>query len=351
MPPRRDPSAPAPQSPEPAGPRGAGAKRGGLFRRREVAAGRPPSAWSRYDWRQRLGLIALGVLGVVGAGQLLALVWPEADKAQLPPEEITPASLADKPHRAVTVLVIGSDADSLAAPTNGAAPPGPANADALLLLRVNPKGPLQILNLPVEAAVQLPGKSAPQSLGSLYREGGVALTADVVRELTGLERPAPDRYIVLPRGALRDLVNGVGGLELNPPRTMRYQDKAMKYRIDLQGGLQELSGAQVEQMVRFRDRWLGESGRRNAHQLVATGLLKRLGGTEQLSNLPALIGGLQGKVDTNLSPRETLSLLAAGLDSTVPPTFSSLPLSPAKPGHGSLRQLAPSSGGPIWKAP
>ena len=174
------------------------------------------------------------------------------------------------------------------------------------------------------------------------------MVADVVRELTGLERPAPDRYLVLPRGALRDLVNGVGGLELNPPRTMRYQDKAMKYRIDLQGGLQELSGAQVEQMVRFRDRWLGESARRNAHQLVETGLRERLAGTEQLSNLPALIGGLQGKVDTNLSPRETLSLLAAGLDPQQRPQFSLLPLSPPKPGHGNLRQISPSAVRPIW---
>ena len=335
----------------PAGSRPAGGrKRRGSGRPGKRQGERAPSYWNTIGWRQRLGLLGLGLLGAIGASQLLGLVWPEADKAQVPPEEMTPASLAEKPRRPVTVLVIGSDADSLAAPTNGAAPPGAANADAMLLVRVNPKGPVQILNLPVEAALQLPGKARPQSLGSLYREGGVALTADAVRELTGLERPAPDRYIVLPRGALRDLVNGVGGLELNPPRTMRYQDKAMKYRIDLQGGLQELSGAQVEQMVRFRDRWLGESGRRNAHQLVETGLRERLAGTEQLSNLPALIGGLQGKVDTNLSPRETLSLLAAGLDQQRPPEFSILPLSPTKPGHGNLRQISPSAVRPIWKA-
>lgn len=347
MPPRRDPSAPASQSPEPAGSRGGGGQRPRASRRRQPAPSRPASAWSGYDWRQRLGLIGLGGLAAVVASQLLGLIWPEADKSQLPPEQITAASLAEKPARPVTVLVIGSDADTLAAAGNGAAPPGPANADALLLVRVDPKGPLQILNLPVEAAVELPGQSRPQSLGSLYRQGGVALTADVVRELTGLQRPAPDRYIVLPRGALRDLVNGVGGLELSPPRTMRYQDKAMKYRIDLQGGLQELSGAQVEQMVRYRDRWLGEAGRRQAHQLVETGLRQRLAGTEQLSNLPALIAGLQTKVDTNLTARETLSLLAAGLDSDAPIEFRSLALSPSKPGHGKLRQLSPIAK-PIW---
>jgi anionic cell wall polymer biosynthesis LytR-Cps2A-Psr (LCP) family protein len=172
-----------------------------------------------------------------------------------------------------------------------------------------------------------------------------------VRELLGLSPPAPDRYLVLPRGTLRDLVDALGGLELNPPRTMRYEDKAQKYKIDLQSGLQRLDGGHVEQMVRFRNQWLGESGRRANHQLVTTALREQLGRPEQVGRLPGLLAKLTGKVETNLSSAEALSLLAAGLDDERPLEFASLPLAPQKKEHGEMRQLDPEARPPFWKAP
>ena len=287
----------------------------------------------------------------MGASALLSLVWPEHDQAFQARPEVTPATLADKPRRPVTVLIIGIDADRIGEATNKAAPAGPANADALLLVRVQPKGPLQVLNLPTELAVRLPGQKQPVGLGSLYRRGGVALMADAVRELTGLQPPSPDRYVVLPRAALRQLVNGIGGLELDPPRTMRYQDKAQKLKIDLQGGLQQLGGAQVEQLVRYRDRWLGEVDRRNNQQRFVIALRERLRETEALTVLPGVLRDLEGQVETNLTPLEALSLLAAGLDDQRPIAFASLPLDPLKPAHGKLRQLSSKAPSPVWPEP
>ena len=298
-----------------------------------------------------LALAGSALVGMVGAGWLLGLVWPLKDRSAAPRQEITAATLAEKPRRPITVLVIGIDADRIGDSVNGAAPRGPANSDALLLVRVNPKGPLQVLNLPPELAVNLPGQKQPVALGSLYRAGGVALVADAVREVVGLEEPKPDRYLVVSRGGLRDLVNGLDGLELSPPRKMKYEDKSLKYRIDLLPGLQRMGGAQVEQMVRFRDRWLGEAGRRANHQVVQTALRERLGKPEQLATLPSLLASLRDKADTNLGSRETLSLLAAALDDRRPVEFSSLPLDPAKPGHGKLRQLPKDLARPFWKEP
>ncbi|MEB3255693.1 MAG: LCP family protein [Synechococcaceae cyanobacterium] len=334
MAPRRDPS-PSPR-------RRHGPGRGGTGRRLPL-----PSLPSR----RSLALAGCTVGSAVLAGWLLGLVWPLKDRAAPQRQEITAATLAEKPRRPVTVLVIGVDSDRIGDPVNGAAPSGPANSDALLLVRVNPRGPLQVLNLPPELAVNMPGRQQPVALGTLYRSGGVALVADAVREIVGLQAPKPDRYLVLTRGGLRDLVNGLDGLEISPPRKMKYQDKTMKYRIDLLPGLQRMGGAQVEQMVRFRDRWLGEAGRRANHLVVETALRERLGQPEQLAALPSLLAALQSKVDTNLSAREALSLLAAALDDPQPGEFSSLPLDPAKPGHGKLRQLAKDLPQPFWKEP
>jgi len=333
MPPRREPPS-SDNATEP---------RQGRQARRRPNRSRPPR---QLGLRLRASLVA--GLGAVGSLSLLALIWPPRDRAYEPKPDLTPATLADRPQRPVTVLLIGSDAERLAAPSNGAAPPGPANADALLLLRVAPQGPLQVLNLPTELAVRLPGGKRPVALGSLYRSGGVALLADAVRELTGLPAPAPDRYLVLPRGALRTLIEAIGGVEVDPPRSIRYRDRAQKLTIELQGGLQRLNGLQLEQLVRYRDPVLGEEDRRLTQQRVQTALRERLGQSEPLRLLPSLLPRLEGLVQTNLSLRETLSLLAAGLEPRQPIRFVSLPLDPPRPSHGRLRQLSASSPSPLW---
>ena len=110
----------------------------------------------------RLAVAGLGVvLGVAGLG----LLWPRSDRSQEPEALGRVADLAQPLTRPVTVLVIGSDAEKVGAPINKAAPAGPANADALLLVRINPEGPLQVLNLPTELAVNLPGQKGVKRLG------------------------------------------------------------------------------------------------------------------------------------------------------------------------------------------
>ena len=342
MPPSRDPRIPSRQlaSPTTAQPRP----------RRWPSIRLPWIDWRSPHLRRDLLMLAVGLIGAVATTTLIGLIWRDQDRGSVE-KQLTAATLAEKPRRAVTVLVIGSDADSISDTTNNAAPSGPPNADALMLVRVNPEGPLQVLNIPIDLAVLLPGETEPRPLGQLYEMGGVALLSDTVAELIGLDRPGPDRYMVLPRGALRAVVGELGGLEVKPPRTMRYEDKAQKLSIDLQSGLQRLDGEQVEGMARFRDKWLGESGRRSNHQLLVTSLRERLGQPELLGRLPVLIDVLEKKVDTNLTARESLSLLAAGLDDDRPIQFGTLPLTPAKPEQAPLRQLDPEAKGKLWKAP
>jgi LCP family protein required for cell wall assembly len=298
-----------------------------------------------------VGLAATAVLGAFAGASVLAMVWPKPDRSVQLREEVTAATLAPKPRETITVLVIGSDADTVSASVNGAAPPGPANSDTLLLVRVNAKGPVQVLQLPSELALSLPGRKEPLALRELYRQGGASLTAETLHELLDLQDKAPERYIVVPRQALRDLVNAVGGLEVSPPRRMKYQDKTLKYKIDLQSGLQRLSGDKVEQLVRFRDPWLGEQSRRTNQKVVLSGLREQLAQPDQLAQLPGLITTWLPQVDTNLTPQEMLSLLAASLDNSQPLAFQTLPLKPATKEYADLRQLDPNARKPLWPTP
>lgn len=308
----------------------------------------PASAVRRIS-RRRIALrLSLAGLGVAAGSALLQLLWPPPDRSSSQTALIRPDQLASPPSRPVTVLVLGLDGDRRGAANNGAAPPGPANSDAMLLVRVNPKGPLQVLSLPTELAVRLPGQQSFQPLGDLYRQGGVALSADVVRELVGLGPDQPDRYVVMPREALRRLVDSVGSLELSPDRAMRYEDRRQRYRIDLEAGLQRMTGARVEQMLRFRDPVWGEAGRRDAVQQVIPALVEAMARPEMISQWPSLVGQLEGQVETNLSRSELLSLLAVTLSRPSAIRFSSLPLAPPQEADQRLRQIDPKTFEPYW---
>ncbi|MEB3105342.1 MAG: LCP family protein [Cyanobacteriota bacterium] len=293
----------------------------------------------------RIGAAAIGVGLGVGT---LGLVWPKPDRSLDTRQQLTPADLAKPPSRPVTVLVIGIDGERLGDGVNGAAPRGAANADALLLVRVNPVAPTQVLSLPPELAVKLPGQSQPLALGSLYRLGGAALVGDAVRELVGMDSTEPDRYLVLSRSALRNLVDDLGGIEASPSQAMRYRDKSQNFTIDLEAGLQRLQGRDVEQLVRFRDPLRPVESRIDDQQEAARGLLKAMALPAQLPNLPGLLGSLKGEVATNLSETEALSLLAAALGRTDALQVSTVPLSLPKASQAPLRQLSPQAALPLW---
>jgi LCP family protein required for cell wall assembly len=274
--------------------------------------------------------VSLGLLGVL---------WPESDRAVRDEGPPSAADLAEPPTRPISVLLIGSDADRPGDLRNGAAPAGPANSDALLLVQVNPDGPLQLLSLPVELAVQLPGDKKPVALGSLYRRGGPALVAGAAAQLVGLPKGQPDRYLVLPRTALRELVDGIGRVELSPDRSMRYVDKTQTYKIQLDGGLQVLDGRQVEQLLRYRDESDGDERRRDRQQMAIESVLRQMGQRRQLQQLPDLLAALQSSVDTNLTQGEALSLLAVALRPGERVEFRTLPLRPPVNTDAKLRQL------------
>ena len=291
-----------------------------------------PRPQRRTRERAALRLLAAG-LGLASSLALLGVIWPERDRSvddQGPPSA---AELAEPPGRAISVLLIGSDADRLDAGT----PSTPANSDALLLVQVKPEGPLQLLSLPVEAAVQLPGDQKPVALGSLYKRGGPALVAGAAAQLVGLPQAQPDRYVVLPRGALRNLVDGIGRVELSPDRSMRYTDKTQKYTIRLEGGLQVMNGQQLEQLLRFRDEADGEARRRDRQQMAMESVLRQMGQRQQLQQLPNLLQQLQGQVETNLTRSEALSLLAVALRPGEQLEFRTLPLKPPQQPNSPLR--------------
>ena len=294
----------------------------------------------------------LRIAAAVGGAALMAgglgLIWPEPDPmAETPPTADDPASLAPLPKQPVMVLVVGLDGDGLNDMSNQAAPLGPANADSLMLLNVSAGGPLQVLQLPIELAVNLPGQDELQSLSATYRQGGVSLTADVIAEVVGLDEGKPDRYVVMPREALRTLVDGLGEVDVTLNQTYSRQDLAQNYSVNLQAGRQTLNGQQAEQLARHKANPGDEEDRRRRQQKLLSGIHDQLNQPNAITLLPTVVGALSLQIETDLTPPEILSLAAGVLSSREAPEISQLKLAP-RVGQQLLRELKPDQPLPLW---
>ena len=294
--------------------------------------------------------IGATVGGIWAMGWGLTTLWPQPDRvARVVPSADDPTSLAPFPSKPVMVMVVGIDANRVNDPVNRAAPSGPANADSLMLIQVEARKPLQILQIPTELGVNLPGQPTMQPLAKSYSQGGVALTADVVADVVGLKNGQPSRYVVMPRQALRTLVNGLGDLDVRLDQTLTHTDRQQNYSVNLQAGRQTLNGAQAEQLARFRPDPLNDHERRLRQQWLVRAIHEQLLQPTTMVMLPGLIHEVGAQVQSDLSTREWFSLTAAALSSHQPPVVSSLALAP-RAGEQPLRQLKTDAATAPWPA-
>ena len=315
----------------------------------EPSAQDTPTNWLGRRPLRAILRILVTLAGVGATGWALSTVWPEQDRVArgAPPSVDNPASLAPYPLEPVTVLLVGVDSDTLSAASNQAAPQGPANADALLLLRISSAAPLQLLQVPVELAVQLPGSQQPMALGGVWQQGGVALTVDALQEIIGLPVGVPQRYVVMPRNGLRTVVEALGEVEVTLNQTYQRTDKAQGYTVNLQAGRQSLNGAQAEQLVRYRKDSQDHPNRRIRQQILLRAMISQVQSASGIGIIRGLLEDIAGQMDTNLSEAEMLGLAAALIASPSPATITQLPLA-TRAGKQTLRQLKPGLSQPLW---
>jgi LCP family protein required for cell wall assembly len=184
---------------------------------------------------------------------VLALYWTlqsaqsafRENAAALP--EVVP-ELTERPVDAtepLVFLVIGSDTraglDSL---QNFGASPG-ARGDVIMLVKLYPDtGTAQILSLPRDLLVEIPGKGSDR-LNAAYAYGGAPLMVKTVRSVTGLPI---HHYVEIDFVGFRSLVDEIGGVYIDFPFPARDANSA----LSVEAGHQLLDGAQALAYARSR---------------------------------------------------------------------------------------------------
>lgn len=254
------------------------------------------------------------VSAALGAAAILLVPAPGQPTAQQP----TDPSLGDlwksgfryQVSRPVNILIMGIDEVQNVDADSPEVFSG--RTDTMLLVRVDPdQGVTNVLSIPRDTRVEIPGHGTFK-INQANVEGGAQLAAQTVSQ--SLDGVQIDRYVRISTSAFRELVDLVGGVDVNVPRPMHYEDQTQGLFIHLEPGWQTLNGDQAEQFARFRKDAYGDIGRVQRQQMLLKSLRERLTSPSLLPKLPQAVRILQRYIDTNLSLEEMLALASFALD-------------------------------------
>ncbi len=183
-------------------------------------------------------------------------------------------------------------------------------SDTMLLLRFDPTNQkLTVFSIPRDTRTWVEGVGVTKINAANYY-GGPALSAKSVSELMG--GVGIDRYIRVNVQGIEKLIDALGGVTVNVPKDMKYQDDSQHLYINLKAGEQHLNGDQALQFLRFRYDEYGDIGRVQRQQMLMRSLMEQTLNPATLARLPKILKVIQSHLDTNLSLEEVVALVGFG---------------------------------------
>ena len=211
--------------------------------------------------------------------------------------------------RPINVLVMGID--RVAGAKVGTEELFSGNSDSMLLLHIDPKqSGVSLLSIPRDTQVEIPNLGLTK-INQANPFGGPALVNKVISD--NFAGVPIDRYVRFSTDAFRELINQVGGVEVNVPTDMVYEDKTQKLSINLKQGKQILDGDKAEQFARFRNDAFGDIGRVQRQQILLKALREKFDSPLVIPRIPGIIQAMQPYIDTNLTFEEIMALFNYGV--------------------------------------
>lgn len=179
-------------------------------------------------------------------------------------------------------------------------------SDTMLMLRFDPRNEqVSVMSIPRDTRTNVDGLVT--KINEANREGGPALSAQAVSELMG--GVAIDRYMRINVQGVEKLIDALGGVEVDVPQDMKYQDDSQHLYINLKEGNQRLDGDKAMQFLRFRYDDKGDIGRVQRQQMLMRSLIEQALNPTTIARLPKILSVIQSHVDTNLSVEELVALV------------------------------------------
>ncbi len=217
-------------------------------------------------------------------------------KAEITPEDRLSLEKMTKKSNRVNVLMMGTDG---------------GRSDTMMMVSYDPDTQLiDIVSVPRDTYYEMPGKSPMKLNAVIGLKGSLGGPEGTAREVSKVLGVPIDHYVSVDYKAVKEVVDIIGGVEIDIPRRMKYDDPYAEpeLHIDLKAGKQKLNGDQAIQFLRWRKNndgsggAEGDLGRIERQQLfVKTAIKKALG-----LKLPLLIPTAFKYVKTDMSVGDML---------------------------------------------
>jgi len=183
---------------------------------------------------------------------------------------------------------------------------GRARSDSLWLLHIylRPHPRIVGVSLPRDTRVTIPDHGT-RKLNAAFALGGLPLTERTITASFGIH---PDYHLALASDGLGAVVDSLGGVMIEVPRRMDYDDQCQNLHIHLRPGVQRLTGQQSVGFVRFRSDGLGDIGRIGRQKLYLKAIAKAVLSPAALPRWPAFLRTVPRAVQTDLTTVQLLGM-------------------------------------------
>lgn len=181
--------------------------------------------------------------------------------------------------------------------------------DTMIYLKYNVKtGKMAYMSIPRDTYVTN-SYCIGNKLNAIYRGENIGPLIEEIEELLNVYI---DYYLVVDNKVVRELIDTIGGVEVDVPMRMKYDDYTQNLHIDLKPGVQVLDGKKAEMFIRFRKNndgtgyGMGDLERIEVqHKFIKT-LISTVVSPSNIPKIPDLINVALKNTDTNVTIREAL---------------------------------------------
>ena len=192
----------------------------------------------------------------------------------------------------LTVLVVGKDKTA-------------GLTDVMMLASLDTEQhSLQLLQIPRDTYAAYTEREYKKINGAYARLGGEGLS-DFLEQSLGV---TVDRYVCVDLEVLGDMVDRLGGVRMNVPIDMDYDDPDQNLHIHIKAGEQVLDGQTAQSFVRYRSGYaLADVGRMDAQKLFLSALAKQAKESLSVAQTVSLVCGSFGKIKTDMTLNDCIA--------------------------------------------
>lgn len=181
--------------------------------------------------------------------------------------------------------------------------------DLILLCQVNRQNnKVSILQIPRDTRVQ--NRRNDRKINSAYYSGFDVMAKEIA-QVTGV---TPKHYVMVSFEAFQDIIDALGGVKIDVPMDMQYEDPVQDLVINLKKGKQWLNGEKAEMYMRYRSGYVqGDMGRLSAQQELYTAIKEKLFSFWGAIRIPAVFFAVKKHTDTDLNGGQIFGIMRDAL--------------------------------------